>query len=61
MDYQLESLTNQIVQKINNLNIEVNNKSTKDNKTKETELKILNELYASIRKYNNFLKENKTK
>ena len=56
---QLENVTNQIINKVNSLNIEINNKSTKDVDIKEKELKLLNELYASIRKYNTFKKDNK--
>ena len=56
---QLENVTNQIINKVNSLNIEINNKSTKDIDKKEKELKLLNELYASIRKYNTFKKDNK--
>ena len=57
--HQLDNLTNQMISTINSLNIEINNKSTKDIDKKEKELKLLNELYASIRKYNTFKKDNK--
>ena len=56
---QLENVTQSIIQRVNSLNIEINNKSTKDIDKKEKELKLLNELYASIRKYNTFKKDNK--
>ena len=57
--HQLDNITNQMVSTINSLNIEINNKSTKNIDKKEKELKLLNELYASIRKYNTFKKDNK--
>jgi hypothetical protein len=48
-----------MISTINSLNIEINNKSTKNIDKKEKELKLLNELYASIRKYNTFKKDDK--
>jgi len=57
--HQLDNLTNQMISTINSLNIEINNKSTKNIDKKEKELKLLNELYASIRKYNTFKKDDK--
>lgn len=58
---QFQSITTSVVQRINNLNNEVASKNCKDVEDKEKELKLLNDLYASLRKTTNFYNNKKIK
>jgi hypothetical protein len=51
---QFQTITNTVVQRINNLNNEVSHKACKDLEDKEKELKVLNDLFSSLRKTTNF-------
>ena len=54
-----ETLSIQLIARINNLNIEISLSTCKDCEEKEKELKLLNELYASLRKVSNYYKPKK--
>jgi DNA gyrase/topoisomerase IV subunit A len=56
---QFQNITNSVVQRINNLNNEVSHKECRDLEEKEKELKVLNDLFSSLRKTTNFYNNKK--
>jgi DNA gyrase/topoisomerase IV subunit A len=56
---QFQNITNSVVQRINNLNNEVSHKECRDLEDKEIELRVLNDLFSSLRKTTNFYNNKK--
>jgi DNA gyrase/topoisomerase IV subunit A len=56
---QFQNITNSVFQIINNLNNEVSHKECRDLEEKEKELKVLNDLFSSLRKTTNFYNNKK--